>query len=108
MYNEKDLFEENDAPLLGGNSAVITLDEIAGKFSETNWRVFEIIVSKGISEEKDAKRIVVDTMIEEDRECVSEDTQQADYCECVPGKQDQHGGSDFQSSDTNRDRPNGL
>ncbi len=74
MYNEKYQAEQTEIPDFRGNTVSITIDEITKEFNKTDWRTFEIIVSKGISEEKDAKRIVVDTMIDEDFKCVSEDT----------------------------------
>lgn len=74
MYNEKYHAEQTEIPDFLGNTVSLTIDEITKEFNKTDWRTLEIIVSKGISEEKDAKRIIVDTMIEEDFKCVSEDT----------------------------------
>lgn len=70
MYN-KSLSENylNDRDLM-----MIRLTDIDKKFSDLDWRVFEIIVSWGISEEKDAKEAAINTLIYEDRLCISEDT----------------------------------
>lgn len=74
MNNKNYQAEQTEIPVFRGNTVMMNMDEITKKFSKMDLRTLEIIVSKGISEEKDAKRIVVDTMIEEDFKCVSEDT----------------------------------
>lgn len=70
MYN-KNLSESylNDRDLM-----MIRLKDIDKKFSVFDWRIFEIIVSRGIFEEKEAKEAAINTLIHEDRLCISEDT----------------------------------
>lgn len=52
----------------------VHLRDIAKKLSDMEWRGFEIIVSSGVSEEKDAKEAIISVMIAEDDLCISEDT----------------------------------
>lgn len=70
MYNKSlDQNYLNDRDLM-----MIRLTDIDKKFSDLDWRVFEIIVSRGISEEKEAKEAAINTLIHEDRLCISKDT----------------------------------
>ena len=59
----------DDMPIIN-----IHLSEYCEKLKEIDWFIFETIVAKGISEEKDAKRICVDEIINRYEYCVSEDT----------------------------------
>lgn len=52
----------------------IRLSDYSDKLKSYDWWVFEIIVSMGISEEKEAKEICVDEIIKRYGVCVSEDT----------------------------------
>ncbi len=49
------------------------LKTVADKLSPTDWSIFEIIVSNGISEEKEAKETCISVMIAEDQKCLSSD-----------------------------------
>lgn len=70
MYNQNsDQTYLNDRDLM-----TIRLKDIDKKLGDFDWRVFEIIAASGVSEEKDAKEVVIQTLIQEDRLCVSEDT----------------------------------
>lgn len=74
MYYENDyqsILAENS---ISGKSVLINLDTVVGKMSDLDLKVFRIIVSKGISEEKEAKEIVIDTLIEEEKNCHSKDS----------------------------------
>ncbi len=51
----------------------INLAEYFEKLDEIDWFIFETIVAKGISEEKDAKRICVDEIINRYGHCYSKD-----------------------------------
>ncbi len=61
--------ERND----GMTYVSINLTEYFEKLSEFDWFIFEMIVAKGISEEKDAKRICVDEIINRYGHCYSKD-----------------------------------
>ena len=61
--------ERND----GMTYVSINLTEYFEKLSEFDWFIFETIVAKGISEEKDAKRICVDEIINRYGRCYSKD-----------------------------------
>lgn len=69
-------FNITENPLLFQISDLVSvrLSDTLKKFSKLNWQTFEIIVSHGISEESEAKKIVVELLIEQYGKCVSEDT----------------------------------
>lgn len=52
----------------------VEMEEFAAKLSDFDWKIFEIIVSNGISEEKMAKTFCVRGLIAQNEPCVSEDT----------------------------------
>lgn len=68
-YNNFDQNDHSERDLM-----MIRLKDIEKKLSALEWRVFEIVASNGVSEEKDAKQAVINTLICEGSMCVSEDT----------------------------------
>ncbi len=52
----------------------VNIDDFTDKLKELDWRIFEIIVANGISEEKEAKTFCIDELIRHYRRCVSKDT----------------------------------
>lgn len=49
------------------------LDDIDKRMKSIHWLAFRVIVSQGISEEKEAKRSIIDAMILNGMDCVTED-----------------------------------
>lgn len=50
------------------------LRDIVKKMSSMEWKAFEFIVASGVSEEKDAKEVFIQALIDKDEPCISEDT----------------------------------
>ncbi len=59
---------------IGSNTYVAFFDELLPRFTPRDWDVFHMIVSSGISEECEAKRLIVDLTIQRHEKCISEDT----------------------------------
>lgn len=58
----------------GNNTYVALFDELLQRFTPRDWEAFQIIVSSGVSEECEAKRLIVDLTIKRHDKCISEDT----------------------------------
>lgn len=58
----------------GNNTYVALFDELLQRFTPRDWETFQIIVSSGVSEECEAKRLIVDLTIKRHDKCISEDT----------------------------------
>lgn len=56
------------------NTYVALFDELLQRFTPRDWEAFQIIVSSGVSEECEAKRLIVDLTIKRHDKCISEDT----------------------------------
>lgn len=52
----------------------VFLRDVVKKLSPYEWRAFEIIVASGVSEEKDAKEVTIQALIDNDEPCKSDDT----------------------------------
>lgn len=64
-----------DRPIdIGNNTYVALFDELKQRFTPRDWEAFQIIVSSGVSEECEAKRLIVDLTIKWHDKCISEDT----------------------------------
>lgn len=50
------------------------LRDIIKKISPLEWQAFESIIASGVSEEKDAKEVFIQALIDQDKPCKSEDT----------------------------------
>ncbi len=59
---------------IGNNTYVAFFDELLQRFTPRDWETFQMIVSSGISEECEAKRLIVDLTIRNHNKCISEDT----------------------------------
>ncbi len=59
---------------IGNNTYVAFFDELLQRFTPRDWEIFQMIVSSGISEECEAKRLIVDLTIQRHDRCISEDT----------------------------------
>ncbi len=59
---------------IGNNTYVAFFDELLQRFTPRDWETFQIIVSSGISEECEAKRLIVDLTIQRHDRCISQDT----------------------------------
>ncbi len=58
----------------GNNTYVARFNELLQRFTPRDWEIFQIIVSSGVSEECEAKRLIVDLNIRRHDKCISEDT----------------------------------
>lgn len=58
----------------GNNTYVARFTELLQRFTPRDWEIFQIIVSSGVSEECEAKRLIVDLTIRQHDKCISEDT----------------------------------
>lgn len=56
------------------HTVYVKISDLVSGFNELDWKTFRIIVSKGISEEKEAIETVIDDLIVEDRICHSKDS----------------------------------
>ncbi len=56
------------------NTYVENLDNLLKRFTEKDLEIFGLLVSSGVSEECEAKRLVVDMSIRKHNRCISEDT----------------------------------
>lgn len=59
---------------IGNNAYVAHFNELLQRFTPRDWETFQIIVSSGVSEECEAKRLIVDLTIKRHDKCISEDT----------------------------------
>lgn len=59
---------------IGNNTYVALFDELMQRFTPRDWETFQIILSSGVSEECEAKRLIVDLTIKRHDKCISEDT----------------------------------
>ena len=64
-----------DRPIDTGNNAYVAhFNELLQRFTPRDWETFQIILSSGVSEECEAKRLIVDLTIKRHDKCISEDT----------------------------------
>ena len=59
---------------IGNNAYVAHFNELLQRFTPRDWETFQIILSSGVSEECEAKRLIVDLTIKRHDKCISEDT----------------------------------
>lgn len=59
---------------IGNNAYVAHFNELLQRFTPRDWEIFQIILSSGVSEECEAKRLIVDLTIRRHDKCISEDT----------------------------------
>lgn len=59
---------------IGNNAYVAHFNELLQRFTPRDWEIFQIILSSGVSEECEAKRLIVDLTIRWHDKCISEDT----------------------------------
>lgn len=59
---------------IGNNAYVAHFNELQQRFTPRDWETFRIILSSGVSEECEAKRLIVDLTIRQHDKCISEDT----------------------------------
>ena len=59
---------------IGNNTYVALFNELLQRFTPRDWETFQIILSSGVSEECEAKRLIVDLTIRRYDKCISEDT----------------------------------
>ena len=57
----------------GDRTYVAFFDELLQRFTPRDWDVFQMIASSGVSEECEAKRLIVDLTIQKHNKCISED-----------------------------------
>ncbi len=69
--SEFNFYESNET---GGTFYMAHFDELKQRFTPRDWEVFQMIVSSGVSEECEAKRLIVDLTIQRHNKCISEDT----------------------------------
>lgn len=70
MYNNN----SNDQFTSNSDVHMAHLRDIIKKISPLEWQAFESIVASGVSEEKDAKEVFIQALIDKDKPCKSEDT----------------------------------
>ncbi len=64
-----------DRPIeIGNNTYVAFFDELLRRFTPRDWEVFQMIAESGVSEECEAKRLIVDLTIQRHDRCISQDT----------------------------------
>lgn len=59
---------------IGNNTYVALFNDLLQRFTPRDWEIFQIILSSGVSEECEAKRLIVDLTIRWHDKCISEDT----------------------------------
>ena len=59
---------------IDNNAYVAHFNELLQRFTPRDWETFKIILSSGVSEECEAKRLIVDLNIKRHDKCISEDT----------------------------------
>ncbi len=69
--SEFNFYESNET---GGTFYMAHFDELKQRFTPRDWDVFQMIVESGVSEECEAKRLIVDLTIRRHEKCISEDT----------------------------------
>ncbi len=69
--NEFNFYKSNET---GGTFYMAHFDELKQRFTHRDWEVFQMIVESGVSEECEAKRLIVDLTIQKHEKCISPDT----------------------------------
>ncbi len=69
--SEFNFYESNET---GGTFYMAHFDELKQRFTPRDWEVFQIIVESGVSEECEAKRMIVNLTIQKHEKCISPDT----------------------------------
>ena len=68
--NEFNFYESNET---GGTFYMAHFDELKQRFTPRDWAAFQMIVESGVSEECEAKRMIVDLTIQKHEKCISQD-----------------------------------